>query len=79
MWRNGTHRAFAPQRTVHQFGVKAGTHFTDPDGMEGWVDPLLLLGLEPVTTGTRKESQAPSTAKPKEQIGTPLYSDKKCT
>ena len=83
MWRNGAHRAFAPYRTVRQFGgpvrsetsalnpqlealdssiqtpIKAGTHFTDPEGMEGWVDPLLSLGFEPATTGTRKESPAP--------------------
>ena len=38
-----------------QTPIKAGTHFTDPEGMEGWVDPLLPLGFEPATTGTRIE------------------------
>ena len=28
-----------------QTPIKAGTHFTDPGGMEGWVDPLLSLGF----------------------------------
>ena len=45
--------------TSIQTPIKAGTHFTYPEGMEGWVDPLLSLGFEPATTGTRKESQAP--------------------
>ena len=42
-----------------QTTIKAGTHFTDPEGMEGWFDPLLSLSFEPATTGTRKESPAP--------------------
>ena len=44
--------------TSIQTPIKADTHFTDPEGMEGWVDPLLSLGFDPATTGTRKESPA---------------------
>ena len=36
--------------TSIQTPIKAGTHFTDPEGMEGWVDPLLSLSFEPATT-----------------------------
>ena len=25
--------------------IKAGTHFTDPEGMEGWVNPLAVAGF----------------------------------
>ena len=31
--------------TSIQTPIKAGTHFTDPERMEGWVDPLLSLGF----------------------------------
>ena len=54
-------RNLRPQQlyTSIQTPVKAGTHFTDPEGMEGWVDPhLLSLGFEPATNETRKESPA---------------------
>ena len=34
---------------------KAGTHFTDPEGMEGWVDPLLcwVLNQRPPERGKK--------------------------